>query len=82
MKFTFDYEETLMRSITIEADSLAQAIIKIENQIDNQEIVLTTEDFLSGKISMPLDKNILPRLVNCGEDVKVADDFEIVIDFW
>lgn len=82
MKFTFDYKEILERRIVIEADTMADAIQKIERRIDAAEIVLDSEDFTGGEITMPLDENFLPQLRNCGENVENKKDLDIVVDFW
>ena len=82
MKFTFDYRETLARYIVIEANSMADAIKEIERRIDDEEIVLNSEDFVGGEISMPLDENFLPQLRNYEEDVKDKNGLSIVIDSW
>lgn len=82
MKFTFDYRETLARYIVIEANSMADAIKEIERRIDDEEIVLDSEDFVGGEISMPLDENFLPQLRNYEEDVKDKNGLSIVIDSW
>jgi len=82
MKFTFDYEETLTRRVTIDATRLSEAIARIEQMIENEEIVLGAEDFAGGEIRMPLEENYFPRLQSCGEAVKDKSDMDIVIDFW
>jgi hypothetical protein len=82
MKFTFNYKETLERRVVIEADTMADAIQEIERRIDAEEIVLNSEDFAGGEITMPLNENYLPRLRNCGEDVENKLDLDLVVDFW
>ena len=82
MKFIFDYKEILERRITIEADSMADAIQEIERRIDTQEIVLDSEDFVGGEITMPLDENFCPQLRKDGEDVDDTNGLDIVVDFW
>lgn len=82
MKFTFDYEETLTRRIVIDAKNLSNAIKELERRIDQEEIVLGAEDFVGGKISMPLMENFLPTLENCGEPVRNKENLDIVIDYW
>ena len=82
MKFTFDYEETLTRRVVIDADCLGDALREIERRIEDEEIVLGSEDFVGGQISMPLEENFLPQLRDCGEDVKDKHDLDIVVDFW
>ncbi len=82
MQFTFDYRETLERRIIIEADSMADAIQEIERRIDTEEIVLNSEDFVGGEITMPLEENSLPRLRNYGEDVENKNSLDIMVDFW
>lgn len=82
MKFTFDYKETLARRVVIEADTMADAIQEIERRIDAEEIVLDSEDFVGGEITMSLDENFLPQLRNYGEDVEDKNGLDIVVDFW
>ena len=80
MKFVFDYEETLCRRVTIDCDSMEEAIAEIKRRIDDQEIVLDSEDFVGGEISMPLDCNFFPRLREMGQTVKDKADLDIVVD--
>ena len=82
MKFTFDYKETLVRRITIDASCLSEAITRIEQMIDDEEIILGIEDFAGGEIRMPLEDNMLPQLQFCGEAVENKNDMDIVVDFW
>lgn len=82
MKFTFDYKEILTRRVTIEADTMADAIQEIERRIDAAEIVLDSEDFAGGEITMPLCENYLPQLRDCGEEIENKDCLDIVVDFW
>lgn len=82
MKFTFDYKEILERRIVIEADTMADAIQEIERRIDAEEIILNSEDFAGGQISMPLEENYFPQLRHCGEAVENKNDMDIVVDFW
>lgn len=82
MKFTFDYEETLMRRVVIEADHLSDAIRELETKIDKEEIVLNAEDFLGAEVRMPLSKNFFPQLQKFGESVKDTEDLDILIDCW
>lgn len=82
MKFTFDYEETLSRRIVIDAQHLSDAIAELERRIDQEEIVLNSEDFLSAEVRMPLEKNFLPQLQKFGESVKDTEDLDILIDCW
>lgn len=84
MKFTFDYEETLSRRVSVDADNLGDAIAAIRNMIDNETIVLGSKDFLAGKISLPLEENspYYVRVEKCGETVKDVSDLDIVIEEW
>lgn len=82
MKFTFDYKETLERRVVIEADTMADAIQEIERRIDAEEIVLNSEDFAGGEISMPLSENFLPQLREYRERVKEREALDIVVDYW
>lgn len=45
MKYDITIIETLSRSIEIEADSYDDALMKVEEMYDNQEIILDSEDF-------------------------------------
>lgn len=84
MKFVFDYEETLSRRVSVDADNFGDAIATIRNMINNETIVLGSEDFLAGKISLPLEKNspYYVRVEKCGETVKDVSDLDIVIEEW
>ena len=82
MKFTFDYKETLERRVTIKADSLAEAILEVVRRIEQEEIVLSAEDFAGGEITMPLEANPFPRLEFYGEVEKDPEGLDLVIDCW
>lgn len=82
MKFTFDYEETLTRRVVIDADCLGDALREIERRIEDEEIVLSSEDFVGGQISMPLEENYFPQLRHCGDSVEDKYDLDILIDCW
>ena len=83
MTFTFDYEETLIRRISIDANSLLDAIAELRRRLDDEEIVLDSEDFAGGKISMPMEKNFLPQLERLGASVDFdVKDVDLVIDYW
>lgn len=84
MKFTFDYEETLIRRVNVDADNLGDAIATIRNMIDDETIVLGAEDFCAGKISLPLEANspYYVRVERYGETVKDVSDLDIVIEEW
>ena len=82
MKFYFDYEETLCRRIEISADSLADAIKKLEDKIDNEDIILNSSDFVSGEIRMPVEENFLPQIQRYGESVKNVEGLDIIVELW
>ena len=84
MTFTFDYEETLCRRIKIDAKNFQDAMNELYRKIDNEEIVLGSEDFAGGQISIPLDNehNFTTRLNHVGEEVKDSEDYDVVIDWW
>ena len=82
MRFVFDYEETLVRRISIEASHFSDAIKEIERRIDAEEIILGAEDFAGAELRMPLGENFLPRLQKSGECVETGDDVDILVDFW
>lgn len=86
MKFTFDYEETLSRRVTIDAKNFQDAMNQLYEMIDNCDLVLSADDFSSGKISIPLGKNLnfVPRLEYLGEEMEDTDseDYDMVLDWW
>lgn len=82
VKFYFDYEETLCRRIEIFADSLADAIKKLEDEIDNEDIILDSSDFVSGEIRMPVEKNFLPQIQRYGESVENVEGLDIIVELW
>ena len=82
VKFYFDYEETLCRRIEISADSLADAIKKLEDKIDNKDIILDSSDFVGGEIRMPVEKNFLPQIQHYGESVKNVEGLDIIVELW
>lgn len=45
MKYNITIIETLSRSIEIEGDSYDDALMKVEEMYDNQEIILDPEEF-------------------------------------
>ena len=45
MKYTIDIIETLKKSVEIEADNCYEALDKVENMYNSQEIVLTADNF-------------------------------------
>lgn len=45
MKYSVTIEETLSRTIDIEADSQKEAIEKVKKQYKNEDIVLDSDDF-------------------------------------
>ena len=84
MKFVFDYEETLARRVSVDAPNLGDAITAIHKMIDDETIVLNSEDFCGGKITLPLSENspYYVRVEKCGEAVKDVSDLDIVIEEW
>ena len=84
MKFVFDYEETLSRRIAIESDNLGDALNELRNRIDKAMIVLDASDFMTGKISLPLEKNspYFIRVERDGEPVKDVEGLDIVLEEW
>lgn len=82
MEYTFDYEETLVRRVKIEAKSFLDAVEILKNKIDNEDLVLDSSDFVSAEIRMPLEENYSPQLQVYGESVVDKRGFELVVDFW
>jgi hypothetical protein len=50
--FQIGIEETLSRTIEIIATSADEAIIKVKEMYDNEDIVLSASDFISSNISI------------------------------
>lgn len=85
MKFTFDYEETLVRRVVIDGRNVAEALAKLHQMIDDAVLVLNADDFMEGKISMPLNKhdNFMLRLEHEGQEINNdSDDYDLVVDWW
>ena len=84
MKYTFYYEETLSRTVEIDAKDLSSALANLYQQIDLQEIVLGGDDFLAARIIAPLNENKYSLgIEKCGEAVDPnKEDYEIVLDTW
>ena len=84
MQFVFDYEETLSRRVSIEADTLSDALVMMHDMLDSERLVLNGEDFCTGKISLPLERNspYFVRLERCGETVTDVTDLDIVLEEW
>lgn len=82
MKYIFDYEEILSRRIEIENESLDGAIKKLRDCIDQEKIILNSEDFAGGKISMPLNENSFLDLEYYGESMANKDGLDVIIEWW
>lgn len=83
MKYVFDYEETLTRTVTIDADSLAQALTHLTEKIENEDIVLSANDFSMARILMPLSLNkYTVDLEKEYQPVPNKEDYAIVLEAW
>lgn len=51
-KFKIEITETLQRIVVVEADSVLEALNKVEEQYDNEEIVLDSNDFICKDIHL------------------------------
>lgn len=84
MRYVFDYEETLVRRVEIYADDLGKAINEMHRRINEEEIVLNSEDFAGGKLSMPVAENYMINVTDEGE--RMSDEavscMDIEIDWW
>jgi len=47
MKYYVTYEETLARTVEVEADSIQDAEDKVWNMVETSELVLTADDYLN-----------------------------------
>jgi hypothetical protein len=83
MKYVFEYEETLMRKITVDADSLTTALTRLTEMIENAEIVLSADDFLTARILMPLDLNKYNiDIEKDAQSVPNKEDYAVVLEEW
>lgn len=81
MKYTFEVEETLMRWVTIEGDTLDEALREFYTQFENQEIVLTADDFAGAQLSLIPEKSWVCEVERDGEPV-AQEGLAIIIDRW
>ena len=81
MKFTFELEETLMRQVTIEGDTLDEALREFYTKFEEQEIVLDADDFMGAKLSLIPEKSSLCVVEQWGERLN-EEGLTIVIDRW
>lgn len=51
-KYKIEITETLQRIVTVEANSVLEALNKVEEQYDNEEIVLDSNDFVCKDIHL------------------------------
>ena len=84
MKYTFDYEETLVRRVEVYADNLGEAILEMNRRLKDEEIVLGAEDFGGAKLSMPVECNPMIRITDEGNDMgeEATSCMDIEIDWW
>lgn len=81
MKYTFEIEETLMRQVTIEGDTLDEALREFYTQFEKQEIVLTADDFAGAQLSLIPEKSWVCDVEHYGEPLD-KEGIAIVIDRW
>lgn len=82
MKYTFEIEETLMRRVTIEGDTLDEALREFYTKFESEKIVLDAEDFCGAKLSLIPDESSICRIEKLGEPVEQPYDYAVVIDYW
>ena len=82
MKYTFEIEETLMRRVTIEGDTLDEALREFYSKYEKDEIVLSAADFCEGKLSLIPDESSICRIEKLGKPVEQPYDYAVVIDYW
>ena len=81
MKYTFEIEETLTRRVAIEGDTLDEALREFYTQFENQEIVLTADDFAGAQLSLIPEKSWVCDVERDGEPID-KEGIAIVIDYW
>jgi hypothetical protein len=83
MKYVFEYEETLMRTVTIDADSLTTALARLTKMVENADIVLSGDDFLMARILMPLNLNKYNiDIEKDAQSVSNKEDYSVVLEAW
>lgn len=81
MKYTFEIEETLMRRVTIEGDTLDEALREFYTKFEAQEIVLDANDFAGAQLSLIPEKSWVCDVKRDGEPVE-QEGLAIIIDRW
>lgn len=84
MKYTFDYKETLERRVEIYAANLGEAIMEMYRQINDEEIVLDSQDFAGATLSLPVECNPMVKICDEGEGMSAdaTSCMDIEIDWW
>lgn len=81
MKYTFEIEETLMRQVTIEGDTLDEALREFYTKFEAQEIVLNANDFAGAQLSLIPENSWVCDVKRDGEPVP-QEGLAIIIDRW
>jgi len=63
-KFNIEITEILQRNISIEAKNISQALELISKKYKNEEIILSSEDYISTDISINNDNKEVRELIN------------------
>ena len=66
-KFNIEITEILQKNISIKAKDFSQALELISRKYKDEEIVLSSEDYISTDISMSNDNEEVRELINNGE---------------
>lgn len=70
-KFNIEFTETLQKTIEIEAESLDEALTKAKEMYHNEEVVLTSEDF----VDVEIDESS-QEIINNHTEINLDEDFE------
>lgn len=81
MKYMFEIEETLSRRVIIEGDTLDEALREFYTKFENQEIVLTADDFAGAQLSLIPEKSWVCEVERDGEPIE-KEGLAIIIDRW
>lgn len=81
MKYTFEIEETLMRWVTIEGDTLDEALREFYAKFEAQEIVLDANDFAGAQLSLIPEKSWVCEVERDGDPIE-QEGLAIIIDRW
>ena len=79
MQYVFDYEETRLKTLKIEADSFLDACAQVKELLQKDDVV-SPKDFLCAKLVLPCKDNHF-IIEEEGEEINYQD-LDITIEQW